>query len=64
MQRLFVLWSLLHGIAGLILDEQVPREVLETVPLDALVQAAMQVARDGLLTPAAAPREARRSRAP
>jgi AcrR family transcriptional regulator len=63
MQRLFVLWSLLHGIAGLILDEQVPHEVLETVSLEALVQTAMQVARDGLLTPATAPRDARRSRA-
>ena len=63
MQRLFVLWSLLHGIAGLILDEQVPHEVLEAVPLDALVRAAMQVAREGLLAPIEAPRDARRSRA-
>jgi AcrR family transcriptional regulator len=63
MQRLFVLWSLLHGIAGLILDEQIPHEVLETVPLDALVRSSIQVAREGLLAPVAVPRDARRSRA-
>jgi len=50
-QRLFVLWSLLHGVAGLILDEQLPREVLATVSVDALVQMAMQVALEGLLGP-------------
>lgn len=61
-QRLFVLWSLLHGIAGLVLDEQIPHEVLETVPVEALVRAALQVARDGLLAPIGAPREARRAR--
>jgi AcrR family transcriptional regulator len=61
-QRLFVLWSLLHGIAGLILDEQLPHQVLETIPVDALVRAAMQVARDGLLAPIGPPREAGRSR--
>src|SRR4029450_4246680 len=33
-ERLFVLWSLLHGIAGLLLDEQLPPEVLERVPVD------------------------------
>lgn len=62
-QRLFVLWALLHGVAGLILDEQLPHEVLETVSLDALVQTAMRVAREGLLGPIGAPRETRRSRA-
>jgi AcrR family transcriptional regulator len=50
-QRLFVLWSLLHGVTGLILDEQLPHQVLETVPLDMLVLAAMRVAREGLLGP-------------
>ena len=51
-ERLFVLWSLLHGIAGLLLDEQLPHEVLERVPVDELVRRAMQVALDGLLGPA------------
>lgn len=59
-QRLFVLWALLHGVAGLILDEQLPHEVLEQIPVDALVRAAMQVARDGLLAPVGAGRSARR----
>ena len=53
-QRMFVLWSLLHGIAGLILDEQIPHDILETVSVDALVRVAMQVARAGLLAPIAA----------
>ena len=62
-QRLFVLWALLHGVAGLILDEQLPHDVLQTVSLEALVLAAMRVAREGLLGPIGAPREARRPRA-
>ena len=62
-QRLFVLWALLHGIAGLILDEQLPHEVLEKIPVEALVRAALQVAREGLLGPIVAPRRARKSRA-
>jgi len=62
-QRLFVLWALLHGVAGLILDEQLPPQVLETVSVDALVLAAMQVAREGLLGPIGVAPEARRSRA-
>jgi hypothetical protein len=62
-QRLFVLWALLHGVAGLILDEQLPHDVLQTVSLEALVLAAMRVAREGLLGPIGAPREARRRRA-
>ncbi len=61
MERLFVLWSLLHGIAGLLLDEQLPHEVLERVPVDDLVRRSMQVALDGLLGPVRAPRGARRA---
>jgi AcrR family transcriptional regulator len=60
-ERLFVLWSLLHGIAGLLLDEQLPHEVLERVPVDDLVRRALQVALDGLLGPAGASRRARRA---
>ena len=56
------LFPLLHGIAGLILDEQIPHEVLETVPRDALVRAALQVVREGLLAPITAPRDSRRAR--
>jgi AcrR family transcriptional regulator len=51
MQRLFVLWSLLHGVTGLILDEQLPHEVLRRVPVDDLVRSAVRVLRDGLLHP-------------
>jgi AcrR family transcriptional regulator len=60
-QRLFVLWALLHGVADLILDEQIPHEVLETVSVDALVRVAMQVARAGLLAPVGAAPTARAS---
>jgi hypothetical protein len=58
MQRLFVLWSLLHGVTGLILDEQLPHEVLERVPVEGLVRRALQVALDGLLAPASGRRKA------
>lgn len=60
-QRLFVLWALLHGVAGLILDEQLPHEILETISVEALVLAAMRVAREGLLAPIGTPRVARKS---
>jgi AcrR family transcriptional regulator len=53
-ESLLVLWSLLHGLTGLVLDEQLPHEILATVPTDVLVQAAMRVLRDGLFAPAAA----------
>jgi AcrR family transcriptional regulator len=61
-ERLFVLWSLLHGIAGLVLDEQLPHEVLETIPVEGLVRGALQVARDGLLAPIGVAVAGRRSR--
>ena len=60
-ERLFVLWSLLHGIAGLLLDEQLPHELLARVPVDALVRRSLQVALDGLLGPVRTPRGARKS---
>jgi AcrR family transcriptional regulator len=47
--RMFVLWSLLHGVTGLIIDEQLPLEVRTRVPVEDIVQAAMQVLREGLL---------------
>ena len=57
-ERLFVLWSLLHGLTGLVLDEQLPHEVLERVPVEGLVRRALQVALDGLLAPASGRRKA------
>jgi len=48
-ERLFVTWSLLHGLAGLLLDEQVPRDVVRRVPTDGLVRTAMRVLREGIL---------------
>lgn len=50
-ERLFVLWSLLHGLVGLLLDEQLPHEILKSVPTKVLVQTAMRVLREGLLHP-------------
>jgi hypothetical protein len=50
-ERLFVLWSLLHGLTGLVLDEQLPHEVLERVPVEELVRRALQVTLAGLLAP-------------
>jgi AcrR family transcriptional regulator len=55
-ERLFVLWSLLHGLVSLILDEQLPHEILKTVPTDTLVHTAMRVLREGLLHPDGRPR--------
>lgn len=57
-ERLFVLWSLLHGLTGLVLDEQLPHEVLERVPVEELVRRALQVTLDGLLAPAPGRRKA------
>lgn len=57
-ERLFVLWSLLHGLTGLVLDEQLPHEVLERVPVEELVRRALQVSLDGLLAPAPGRRKA------
>jgi AcrR family transcriptional regulator len=54
-ERLLVLWSLLHGLAGLILDEQIPRDVVTTFSTEALVRAAMRVLRDGLFHAGTAP---------
>jgi len=60
-ERLFVVWSLLHGLAGLLLDEQLPRDVVRIVPTDALVQTAMRVLREGILAPrsSSSPRRSR-----
>ena len=49
MKQLLVVWSLLHGLVGLILDEQLPHEVLRSIPIEKLVQTAMRVLREGLL---------------
>jgi AcrR family transcriptional regulator len=62
-EKLLVLWSLLHGLTGLVLDEQIPHEILATVPADVLVQAAMRVLREGLFAEAAAPAPAAARRA-
>jgi AcrR family transcriptional regulator len=43
-----VVWALLHGLAGLVIDEQLPPEMRERVPLDALASGAMDVLLDGL----------------
>jgi AcrR family transcriptional regulator len=43
-----VVWALLHGLAGLVIDEQLPPEVRERVPLETLAGAAMDVLLDGL----------------
>jgi AcrR family transcriptional regulator len=48
-ERFFVTWSLLHGLVGLLLDEQLPRDVVRRVPPDALVRTAMRVLREGIL---------------
>ena len=61
-ERLFVLWSLLHGLVGLILDEQLPHEILKSVPIEVLVQTAMRVLRAGLLHPDNTPAAARVAR--
>jgi AcrR family transcriptional regulator len=45
----FVGWSLLHGVAGLILDEQLPRSVRETIPPETLARTAIDVLLEGLL---------------
>jgi AcrR family transcriptional regulator len=50
-ERLFVLWALLHGLTGLVLDEQLPHEILEHVPTEVLARTAMRVLREGLLRP-------------
>jgi AcrR family transcriptional regulator len=47
LEQLFVYWSLLHGIAGLILDEQLPREIRETIPVHVLVRSAMRLLFEG-----------------
>jgi AcrR family transcriptional regulator len=47
-EHLLVLWSLLHGLVGLILDEQLPHEILKSVPIEILAQTAMRVLREGL----------------
>ena len=47
---LFVIWSLLHGLAGLVVDEQLPREVRATVPVETLARGAIDVLLTGLLT--------------
>ncbi len=62
-ERLFVVWSLLHGLVGLLLDEQLPREVVRRFPTDALVRTATRILREGLVPPSsvgAAPRRSRR----
>ena len=43
-----VVWALLHGLAGLVIDEQLPSEVRERVPLETLANVAMDVLLDGL----------------
>jgi AcrR family transcriptional regulator len=43
-----VLWALLHGLAGLVIDEQLPAAVRERVPLETLANVAMDVLLDGV----------------
>lgn len=43
-----VLWAQLHGLAGLVIDEQLPRELRESLPLETLAGVAMDVLLDGL----------------
>jgi len=47
LEQLFVFWSLLHGVAGLILDEQLPHEIREAVPVNVIVRSAMRVLFEG-----------------
>jgi AcrR family transcriptional regulator len=43
-----VVWAQLHGLAGLIIDQQLPRELPEAVPAEMLAGVAMDVLLDGL----------------
>jgi AcrR family transcriptional regulator len=45
---LFVLWALLHGVASLVVDEQLPRDIQATVPVEMLAVRAIQVLNEGL----------------
>jgi AcrR family transcriptional regulator len=43
-----VAWALLHGLAGLVIDEQLPRELREAIAPETLAGVAMDVLLDGL----------------
>jgi AcrR family transcriptional regulator len=43
-----VAWALLHGLAGLVIDEQLPRELRDSAPLETLASVAMDVLLDGV----------------
>lgn len=43
-----VVWALLHGLAGLVIDEQLPEELRESVSPETLAKVGMDILLDGL----------------
>jgi AcrR family transcriptional regulator len=48
-EALFAIWALLHGVAALVVEDQLPRGVRDAVPPEALAGRAMEILLQGIL---------------